>query len=186
MSIKPQIQLEQIIVKCDSPDFEVSAHPSAKDGSRFDLLVSSPKKLPQGVFAFQVEAIPFDTSGVPLGKRRVAVSGQIVSDIQASPPNLLFGNTPVGMTGEEEVSLRSLTNRDFTVTEIRTDGQGIAVEQLTTAEPKKVKLRVRQTVKEVGQFQGKVIVTCELRGGGTTTCELPVTGYGVTRSEGGE
>jgi hypothetical protein len=183
VTLRSLVGVAQIVASCSHAEFEATVRRSEKDASRFIVLVASKGNLGPGKFHFDVDAVPYGEKGEPLGKVRFPVSGLVVCDVEASPPNLLFGSAKVGAACDEVVTLRSLTGRSVKLREVRSEGEGLMAEPLPATGSPGVGLRVRLALRRAGQFCGKVVAVCEVSGRSTVECEIPVDGYGIADAQ---
>jgi hypothetical protein len=116
----------------------------------------------------------------------VNLRGEVVHDIQFTPPALLFGAGPVGQTGEETVILKSRTGRPFVVDRIKAASEATVVERLLQSPDSEPHFHVRQQFLTPGAQSHKV--TFAVRFDGTDEridIDLPISYYGVRAKLGG-
>jgi len=145
------VPLQSLNASTESELVEVAVHADEKVGNRYriDLRTKPGADFSLGEYATAVTLRPVGESG-PLPTSTVLLSGRIVSDVQADPPEILFPTRSVNDVVEELVTLRSLTGIPFTVEGVRAFGDGITVALNRDDKTYSVKLILTKAGKQTG------------------------------------
>jgi hypothetical protein len=120
--------------------------------------------------------------GQTLPAKKLQVLGRIVGDIEAPSTTVMFGAGPVGTIVKETIGLRSLTARQFSVTGVRCEGDGLTVERLHEGSSATPSFRIQQKIGAKGERQGKVIFNVRPDGGKDDCVIVLVSWCGTERA----
>jgi hypothetical protein len=124
-------------IECDArPNWSVQVNRVQSASGEFVVVVRPREPLQPRPVSDVIRLTPFGSSGNALPERKVTLVGEFVRDILPAPRAVYFGALEGGRGAEEDLRLRSLTNRHFHVTAITCEppDAGIAVAPRGTAE----------------------------------------------------
>ncbi|MHB1426673.1 MAG: hypothetical protein ACYC3I_26230 [Gemmataceae bacterium] len=169
---------------CSSANFDVKVEKSSTGkANEFDLVIALKEVAKRGEIRCTISIVPQLTDNRRLPPRRVEVFGRIVSDIEASPPTIIFGTLPVGGSKSETVTLQSLTGRTFTVMGMRCEGVGLSVERATTSEGVGLDFVVKQKGEQRGEQNSRVFFKVVHSGGREEDFVVVVSYCGIEAKE---
>ncbi len=176
------VPIDRLIAKSSSAMVHAKANRSAANANGIELEVSA-DQLPIGAVDETIRITPVLESGERLPSRSLPVTGRIVSDIQASPPAVLFGTRCVGEVAQETVVLVSLTKRQFEVVGVTCEGnEDLAVEQLSGQTNSEPAFRVTQRVADVREHTGRVTINVRFADKREANLAVPVSCLGIAAS----
>jgi hypothetical protein len=181
MSITSTVPLADLSVRGLPADFAATVAQQPDSKSKYTLTVTTVKKRPPGLHQFQLELIPKLSSGEQLPAQKLPVELRLVSDIQASPPDVTFGAKALGETAVDTITLQSLTHRQFKVTTVQAKGEGLDCCQETTGNLKAV-FRITQRILKVGAQHGQVVFRLSSTENQQETVEVGVFYQGIPAS----
>ena len=159
--------------------FPVRATRQEQDSSRFDLEIVPLPDLPAERYKFDISVVPILPGGRRLAAKNLPVFAWLVSDIQASPPEVVFGAVPVGEAAETTITLHSLTERAFTVDEWNCTCSHVTIEP-ELANTGDTAFRVKWSrVNAPGQQQAEAVFRIRTSGEEDQTVKVPVKCFGI-------
>lgn len=150
------------------------------DPMAYELIVH-PMKLPKGAINTQVLVLPELADGKPHSGREIDVIGEVVDDIQTSPPEALLGARRVGAIVEETVTLSSLTGQSFKVTSAKAEGDGLTVRSRSSENEDGLVFVfvVTQRAAKLGQQSGRILFRVTGKTGEAYEVMMPVSYLGI-------
>jgi hypothetical protein len=147
--------------------------------NRFTLYVSPPLPSDYGIKTVELTATPITRDGQRLPSLTVPVRWNRVPDIQADPPQVLFGNHPVGESLDDAITLTSRSGAAFTIERVEHAVPGLSVQRDAKSETTLYVLK--QTMEKSGQHSGTIRFHIHYDDGSTTVREVPVSSFGFAR-----
>jgi hypothetical protein len=176
------VPLRQLIVRSNSPELNVTVHRSSVFCNRFDIVLT-PRKLKMGAMEYELSLIPCLSDTQQLPPKSLRVTGRIINDFQASPPDALFGARAIGDVVEETFTVYSLTNQPFQITSVTIAGDAISVERASTDISGTALFRLRQRVTKSGECRGNIVFHIKGKGGEENQLPVEVSYLGIGASD---
>jgi hypothetical protein len=174
------VELDHLAATCSSPNFLVTVERLRTGTEGYAIHVGPRKTLPVGPFRESLRIVPCLGGGKELPALVLPVDGEILPDIQASPPSLAFGVQALGADVRESFTLTSRTGSAFAVRSIQASGEGVSVSQ--RADPAGgVAYVVRQKVLKPGDRRGEISLEVRAADGVTEKVTVEVIYYGSPR-----
>jgi hypothetical protein len=151
----------------------------AGKANTFTLNVAPPLPSEYGIKTVDLIATPITRDGQKLPSLAVPVRWNRVPDIQADPPQVLFGSHPVGESLEDAITLTSRSGAAFTVERVEHAVPGLSVER--DAKSETTQYLLKQKIEMVGQQSGTIHIHIRYEDGSTTVREVPVSSFGYAR-----
>jgi hypothetical protein len=108
-------------ISCEAaPNWTRRWAPVRVDGEwrHYRLTVRSAGPLRPKTIADSLRVTPYGREGQPLPTKSLEITGRVVHDVVAVPPEVFFGRQDCGRTGTDTLALRSLTGRKFRIAEV--------------------------------------------------------------------
>lgn len=139
-AVSTLVPVSRVEVKCNSPSFRASVCRRKDQADQFSVSVTPAEKLPVGPFHCDVtlSARLEDGQQVRAGTLRVEgtviknlrVEGRIISDIDVTPPTVVFGARAIGEEASETVTIFSYSGKQFEVEKAKASSGDITVQRL--------------------------------------------------------
>jgi hypothetical protein len=179
LNVEGQLAEDIERIEWTSGENRLQATIQAGKAGAFTLTVSPPMPTEYGSKTADLIATPIGSDGQKLPSLPVPVRWNRVPDIQADPPQVLFGNHPVGESLEDAVTLASRSGTSFTVERVEHALPGLTVDR--DGESKTPRYVVKQKIEKIGQQSGTIRFHIRYGDGSTTVREVAVTSFGFTR-----
>jgi hypothetical protein len=159
MTIQAELRLDRLEASDSTGRFQVTVKPNS-DRTQFTMNVEPRGHFPTGPFVGQIELRPVGEKGQQFPSLRVPLQGEIVDDIQASPPMVIFGLRNVGENAKESFTLRSQTNQPFQILSMETSKKEFSVDAVSSSEAKVTHdISVNANIHELGESEGKLQIS---------------------------
>jgi hypothetical protein len=167
-----------------SRNFHVCLQRSKIDSARFELSVNSCANLPVGIIASQVALLSYGKDGQPFPKKVLPIKGEVLADVQASPPALLLGTKPIKQSLEDTITLMSLAGQPFHVTNVRVDSDHFTAEAIRNraVDHREHILRVKGKVEREGAVEARIGVSVRRADGTHQDINIPIHYHGLRGS----
>ena len=148
------VPLQALNATIDHPsvEFAVIKDSAVPNRYRIDLRAKPEAAFALGEFASVLTLQPIASDSGVLPTNRILLTGRILADVQADPPEILLPTRPVGDVVHDVVTLRSLTGSPFQIEGFRATGMGIAIEPSGEGNTFRVKLDLQS----IGAHRGSV------------------------------
>jgi hypothetical protein len=179
--ISASVPLTRLSASCDSAFFNVMTKPVGPDRKRFELNVAPTCKLPVGTFRFVVQ---LSGSGFEMGEsgdHEIKVTGDVQSDIQITPPKVLFGAKPVGYKSEDYLTAYSISRSNVRLLDISVTGDGLSAQPIKATDNSVI--HVKQDIVGLGKCVNQVKVLISSSEKETREVIVPVEYYGISTGE---
>jgi hypothetical protein len=176
--VNSYVPLNGLVAKSDAPLIQIETKASSSEGLAFELTVL-PGALPIGPLEYRIVLTPVLRDDTRLPSKYLPLVGQILDDIQASPPQVILGAREVGDIVEETITIYSLTHQSLKVRGVTSEGEGLSGQVLESQPFAHPVISVKQRVAKEHEQRGKLIVTL-LRNGKDTQVDIPVSYLGMT------
>jgi len=154
LSHDPSARLE---AKSNSSHLRTQLEPAGSIPGIYNLHLKLENKLPVGPIGLKVELTTILANGTVLPSRQIDVTGEILSDVQASPSALLLGSLRMGTSKEETIALQSITGSEFQIIDFVTEGKGLSVTESRSAESKEHNFVLTQLADQTGLTANRVV-----------------------------
>jgi hypothetical protein len=171
------VSLAKMTSKTTSPHFQAHIQRTAAP-DRFELILTPVKPLPCGFHTFEVQVFPHLADGKELPGKTLPVRVRVESDLQTTPPVVVFGARPLGETAEEVLTLRSLTGQSFEVLGVKALGDGLTVERAHEGAAGTA-YQLRQQVVKTQAQHGQVVFCVRTARAGEEDLAVPVSYHGI-------
>jgi hypothetical protein len=157
----PKVPVRSLRAEVDRPDVaaDVRSDPDRPDRFVVELTAKESWSLGLGDVAWGVTLHPLAADGTELPPKTIRLTGRVVPDVRAEPPEVLYPARAVGDVVEEVVSLRSLTGTPFRVERVTAEGVGLGVEPVGDG----ADYRMRLQLDSPGEHRGVVTFAVEAR-----------------------
>jgi hypothetical protein len=153
-----------------------------RDGKNFEIAIRPRGSLPPGLYIAEVAVTAYLADATALKSISIPVRLEVLADIQATPPQVLFGARKIGESCEEAIGLRSLTDMPFQVLGHRVEGINATVRAMEAREgAKNPVFLVAAEISQTGRHGGKVIFSVEAPDGKKSEIEVPVEFHGFSK-----
>jgi hypothetical protein len=174
------VPLRALTAKCVCNDFQVEVAEDQARPSTRKIRITPTGDLSPRIYRFEIQLEVELNTGAVLHPRPILVNGQIVADIQASPPTVSFGVRSLGTTMEDTVTLSSLSSAAFKVVEARSLTPGLSfVCEGQDGKSAYRRFRVIQRCELPGPQTGSGTIVVEKKSGGTSEVPIRIEYYGI-------
>ncbi|MFO0808023.1 MAG: hypothetical protein U0746_05330 [Gemmataceae bacterium] len=126
---------EIVSIDCETPTrWTAQVEPRQQNGGHFRVVLRHQTPLTPHSVADEIKFVPIHRDGRRLEGKILRVTGEILTDLTTSPPQMHFGRQPAGSVQEEAVRLYSRTGRAFHVLGVSTPNQRLTVDRLSGSE----------------------------------------------------
>lgn len=171
--LEPVADIESLATTVSRPEFHIEIRRASESNRRWDMVVRPAVELKLGAYKGTVTITPTLRGGERLPSLQLPLSAEVVPDIEAIPPDILMGGREVGTTQTETITLRSLTNRPYTIERTEAKGEGVDV---AVSEDRTLKVKVQVT--EPGSREGQVRVVVRPDGSSPIEIVVPIRVHG--------
>jgi hypothetical protein len=179
--VKAYAALQSLTATSNSKHIDVEVKRcSTFEIEQFEIVVTPKGIVPLGEFHETIDLLPQLRNGENAPIQKLDVSGTIVCDIDPSPPTILFGALPIGVSKEETITLQSLTGKPFTVLNAYCRGSGLSVAPIPSSPSIRTTFRVNQKVETPGEWSGRIVLTVSSSGDKNSEIVVPVSFYGTS------
>jgi len=165
--------LTEVKAESDIPELTAKVVASDESGCKFQLVVTPPQRLAPREIDGKITLIPNSRRHGNLPQRTVRLLGEIASDARSDPSEILIPGRLLGETIEETVAISSITNREWKIVSIATEGDGLTAEPMGTGA-----IRVRQAIRLTGRQTNQVTVVVATEKDRSTLL-IPITYTGL-------
>lgn len=165
VTVEAAIPLRSLSATIDDPRLSTEVRPDPTGPNRYVVMVHPGRQMSVGSIRGSIRLVPRGRGDEALPSQELPVVGQILNDVQASPPQVAFGIRRVGEEVDDTVFLSSLTGSTFTVKSVKTSSPSQKVVPDETAGPMSVAYRVRQRITSAGEQQGRLVFVIAGPGG---------------------
>lgn len=152
------IPLDRLTPATTSAGFRIDVRQVPDNRSRFELTVTQAGKLGLGAFDSDLVFTLRSSDGQQLPDQVLPAMGWICPDLEASPPDVVFGARKVGEVAETTVTLPSMTGKRVEALSFRAVGKGLDVERMREAVAGSPSFSVKQRIMELGAQAGAIFV----------------------------
>lgn len=182
--VTPKTPIERLEVGCDRSLASVQVKRAAGKND-FELEVLLQEKVPVGPMRFDVNIRAVTRKGERLPAVGLAVAGQVLPEVQATPPSVIFGARPVGHTVEETIVLHSADGRKFGVDRIEVESPDVVVSRVGQRPDTPRQFHLSQRIARTGHQASTVRFVLQVgSGSGALTVAVPVSYHGIRLNEG--
>jgi hypothetical protein len=127
--VRALVPVRSITAETPLTEFRVQVNRADDDPLEHEIVIVPKGVLSIGRFGFKITLEAELQTGQKV-RRAITASGEVASDIQATPPQVHLGAKARYEVAQEFVSLYSLTGSKFKITQHRVDDHGLSIRQI--------------------------------------------------------
>ncbi len=178
--------VRSVATRSSTTQFHASLEPVGHTPGRRKLTVTPVGKLRVGPISSHVTLLSHGKEGRRLPPKEIRITGEVLPDVQASPPAVLFGAKMVGEKVEDTLTLRSLVGQPFRLERLRVDCEGFSAERTGGGAESGIAhtIRMKGLIRGTGEVEGRVWVTALRTDGRRQQIAIPLRYHGLEAGAG--